>query len=126
LPAAFVGDVKSRFDGLELGRFIGEMVHGLMSALIGDVLNETAARLRAARPGAPTPCAVMAARWGILGDDGEGRRSPEGLPELEDVSPSRVADTMERARRSSRNSAPHSPVTPGACRRIGRSAAAAK
>jgi dGTPase len=50
LAGGFVGDVNRRFGELELGRFIGELVHGLMSALIGDVLAETRARVRAARP----------------------------------------------------------------------------
>jgi dGTPase len=50
LAGPHVGDVQSRHQQLELGRFIGEMVRGLMSELIVDVLTETSARIRAAGP----------------------------------------------------------------------------
>jgi len=50
LAGPYVGDVRARLGDLELGRFIGELVHGLMSALVGDVLSESTTRLRAAGP----------------------------------------------------------------------------
>ncbi len=50
LAGAYVAEVRGRYRDLELGRFIGELVRGLMSLLIGDLLNETSARVRAARP----------------------------------------------------------------------------
>ncbi|MGH6887732.1 MAG: deoxyguanosinetriphosphate triphosphohydrolase [Rhizomicrobium sp.] len=49
LPAALAGgfarEVIARYGRLELARFIGEIVHRLMSALVADVLGETRARL---------------------------------------------------------------------------------
>jgi dGTPase len=42
--------VKAAFGELELGRFIGQMVRTLMSALVDDLLGETRRRLEAARP----------------------------------------------------------------------------
>jgi dGTPase len=50
LAGAVVVSVRERHRDLELGRLIGEMVSGLISLLIGDLLQETAARLRAAKP----------------------------------------------------------------------------
>lgn len=45
LAGAFAGEVSRIWGRLELARFIGEVVHRLMSALVGDVLGETRARL---------------------------------------------------------------------------------
>jgi len=42
--------VLARFGELELGRFIGEMVRTLMSALVDDLLDETRRRIAAAAP----------------------------------------------------------------------------
>jgi dGTPase len=50
LAGPYVQDVKARYPDVEPSRFIGELVRGLMSHLIGDLLTETAARLRAANP----------------------------------------------------------------------------
>jgi dGTPase len=50
LVGAFVSEVRNLGSQLELGRFIGELVHRLMNQLVGDVLTETDARLRAGRP----------------------------------------------------------------------------
>ncbi|HLY04651.1 MAG TPA: deoxyguanosinetriphosphate triphosphohydrolase [Rhizomicrobium sp.] len=46
-------EVVTRFGTLELGRFIGETVHRLISALIDDLLTETRGRLARTRPGTP-------------------------------------------------------------------------
>jgi dGTPase len=46
----YVADVQDRFGNLELGRFIGEIVRRLMSAMIGDLLLETRRRLDKALP----------------------------------------------------------------------------
>jgi dGTPase len=50
LAGPYVDAVLKRYGSLELGRLIGEIVRGLMSALVGDVLAETGARLAAAKP----------------------------------------------------------------------------
>ena len=50
LAGPYVDAVLARFGRIELGRLIGEIVRGLMSALVGDVLAETRARLAAAKP----------------------------------------------------------------------------
>jgi dGTPase len=50
LVGVYVSDVRKIGSRFELGRFIGELVHRLMNRLVGDVLTETDARLRAARP----------------------------------------------------------------------------
>jgi len=50
LAGSYVDAVLSRYGSLELGRLIGEIVRGLMSALVGDVLTETSARLDATKP----------------------------------------------------------------------------
>lgn len=50
LAGTFARTVTDRFGRIELGRFIGETVHRLMSALIGDLLAETGRRLAAAVP----------------------------------------------------------------------------
>jgi dGTPase len=57
LAGAFAREVTDRYGRLELARFIGEVVHRLMSALVGDVLAESCARLAAA-----TPESVLAVR----------------------------------------------------------------
>jgi dGTPase len=46
----YVADVEDRFGDLELGRFIGEIVRRLMSAMIGDLLVETRRQLDEAQP----------------------------------------------------------------------------
>lgn len=50
LAGPYVADVLKRYGELELGRLIGEIVRGLMSAMVGDVLAETEHRIAAARP----------------------------------------------------------------------------
>jgi dGTPase len=50
LAGAHVRAVLGRFGRIELGRFIGELVRTLMSAMVDDLLAETRARLAAARP----------------------------------------------------------------------------
>jgi dGTPase len=50
LAGAVADEVNGRFGPLELARFIGEVVRRLMSALVGDVLEETRARLTDADP----------------------------------------------------------------------------
>lgn len=50
LAGPYVDAVLRRYGQLETGRLIGEIVRGLMSALVGDVLAETRARLAAAQP----------------------------------------------------------------------------
>jgi dGTPase len=50
LAGPIVRDILARFgEGLELGRFIGELVRVLMSAMVQDLLKETQARLATAR-----------------------------------------------------------------------------
>jgi dGTPase len=50
LAGSHTRNVKKRFGELELGRFIGELVRTLMSALIVDVLTETRTRILGAAP----------------------------------------------------------------------------
>ncbi|HEX9159134.1 MAG TPA: deoxyguanosinetriphosphate triphosphohydrolase [Rhizomicrobium sp.] len=50
LAGPMARDVVDRFGRLELGRFIGEIVHRLIGVLIDDLLNETRAALARARP----------------------------------------------------------------------------
>jgi len=50
LAGAHTKAVLSRFGGLELGRFTGEMVRTLMGSLVDDLLRETSRRLDEARP----------------------------------------------------------------------------
>ena len=53
LAGPMANEVVTRFGALELGRFIGETVHRLISALIDDLLTETRGRLVRMRPGTP-------------------------------------------------------------------------
>lgn len=53
LAGPMARDVVGRFGALELGRFIGETVHRLISALIDDLLTETRARLAHTQPQSP-------------------------------------------------------------------------
>ena len=50
LAGACVKEIASRYGDLELSRLIGEIVRRLMSALIGDLLAETRARIESAKP----------------------------------------------------------------------------
>jgi dGTPase len=50
LAGGFAREVFDRYGRIELGRFIGEVVHRLMNALVGDLVAETAARLAFAKP----------------------------------------------------------------------------
>lgn len=50
LAGLLASEVSRRYGPLELGRFIGELVHRLMSALISDLMDETRRRLSAASP----------------------------------------------------------------------------
>lgn len=50
LVGVFAREVIDRYGRIELGRFIGEAVHRLMSALVGDLVAETASRLADANP----------------------------------------------------------------------------
>lgn len=57
LAGPFAEQVLRRFGRIELGRFIGELVHRLIGALIDDLMSETRARLAAAKP-----CSAQAVR----------------------------------------------------------------
>ncbi|HEY3639311.1 MAG TPA: deoxyguanosinetriphosphate triphosphohydrolase [Rhizomicrobium sp.] len=57
--------VVDRYGELELGRFVGETVHRLMTALIDDVLTESRRRLAAANP--VSVSAVRSLPSGIIG-----------------------------------------------------------
>jgi dGTPase len=50
MAGVHVSEVRNLGSRFELGRFIGELVHRLMNQLVGDVLTESNARLRAGRP----------------------------------------------------------------------------
>lgn len=50
LAGPFAHEVTKRYGRLEMARFIGETVHRLMSALVGDVLDESRGRLAQAAP----------------------------------------------------------------------------
>lgn len=50
LAGPFFYEVERKFTDLELGRFIGEAVRGLMGSMVGDVLSETKRRLSEAAP----------------------------------------------------------------------------
>jgi dGTPase len=50
LAGPMARDVIERYGRIELGRFIGELVHRLIGALTGDLMAETRARLAAANP----------------------------------------------------------------------------
>ena len=50
LAGPWAREIEARYGELELGRFIGELVRRMMSALIGDLLNETRARIVRANP----------------------------------------------------------------------------
>ena len=50
LAGVMAKDVLDRFGKLELGRFIGEVVHRLIGTLIDDLLAETRARLATQKP----------------------------------------------------------------------------
>lgn len=51
LAGPYVQQITAHYGELETGRLIGEIVRRLMSALIGDLLTETRARLDKAKPG---------------------------------------------------------------------------
>ncbi len=51
LAGPMARDIRKRFGTLETGRFIGELVRTLMSAMVGDLLAETSRRLADAKPG---------------------------------------------------------------------------
>jgi dGTPase len=57
--------VVDRYGHLELGRFIGEMVHRLMTALVDDVLTESRRRLAKASPDSTD--AVRGSASGVIG-----------------------------------------------------------
>jgi dGTPase len=50
LAGAYAGEVHDAYGDLELSRFIGEIVHRLMGALIADLLSETRRRIADANP----------------------------------------------------------------------------
>jgi dGTPase len=50
LAGPWAREIEARYGTLELGRFIGELVRRLMSALIGDLLDETRTRIERAKP----------------------------------------------------------------------------
>lgn len=50
LVGAHVGEIRTRYGDLEISRLIGEIVRRLMSAMIGDLVEETRRRLAAAAP----------------------------------------------------------------------------
>jgi len=59
LAGRMAQDVMDRFGALELGRFIGEVVHRLIGALLDDLLSETKARLARAEPGSAADIRAM-------------------------------------------------------------------
>jgi dGTPase len=89
LAGACVVEVRGLYPGLELGRFIGEMVHRLMSLLIGDLLSETKGRLRATR--ASDAAAIRAHGRALAGfqlPHREGGHRPQAVPWRAHVPPS--------------------------------------
>ena len=50
LAGPWAHEIGARYGELELGRFIGELVRRLMSALVGDLLTETRGRIARANP----------------------------------------------------------------------------
>jgi|HubBroStandDraft_2_1064218.scaffolds.fasta_scaffold19244_5 dGTPase len=50
LAGPWAREIEARYGTLELGRFIGELVRRLMSALVSDLLGETRARIERAKP----------------------------------------------------------------------------
>ncbi|HUO93118.1 MAG TPA: deoxyguanosinetriphosphate triphosphohydrolase [Rhizomicrobium sp.] len=50
LVGPYVSEIVSRYGALEFSRLVGEIVRRLMSAMIGDLVAETRARLAAAKP----------------------------------------------------------------------------
>lgn len=50
LAGPFFYEVERKYNDLELGRFIGEAVRGLLGSMVGDVLAETKRRLATALP----------------------------------------------------------------------------
>jgi dGTPase len=51
LAGPMVQDIRRRYGALETGRFIGELVRTLMSAMVQNVLSETRQRLETVKPG---------------------------------------------------------------------------
>ena len=96
--------VTDRYGRLELGRFIGETVHRLMTALVEDVLAESRRRLAEANPHS-----VEAVRWlssGVIGfSAGMGENMGEKLACLKDFlfarmyRHPRVMESMEVSKR---------------------------
>ena len=54
-----VRDIQKRYGALEPGRFIGELVRTLMSAMVGDVLAESGRRLTQVKPGSAAEVRAM-------------------------------------------------------------------
>jgi dGTPase len=50
LVGTYVREIGSRYGTLEFGRLVGEIVRGLMSAMVGDAIDETRRRVDQARP----------------------------------------------------------------------------
>jgi dGTPase len=59
LVGEHVKDIAGRYGDLELSRLVGEIVRRLISALIGDLLTETARRLQQAAPASVTEVRVQ-------------------------------------------------------------------
>ena len=112
---------------LELGRFIGELVRTLMSALVDDLLAET--RRRIALAGPATADEVRGHRrcaGGLFARDGRRNPGAQSLPVPADVSPSpRHGHDGHAPRPWSRNSMRPSAAIRRCCRRIGRAIAGA-
>jgi dGTPase len=100
LAGAMAMAVIDRYGDLELGRFIGEIVHRLMTCLIDDVLAESRRRLADADP--QSAAAVRLLACGIIGLSAE---MSEKLAELKDFlfahmyRHPRVTESMDVAKR---------------------------
>jgi dGTPase len=65
LAGAHAAAVQARYPDLELGRFVGELIRTLMSALLDDLLRQTRANLADAAPG--SAAAVRSAGRALVG-----------------------------------------------------------
>jgi dGTPase len=73
-------DILRTYRGLELSRFIGELVRTLISALMGDLLAETRRRLEALAP--PNAAAVRAAGGAMVAFSPAMARDADGLKQF--------------------------------------------
>jgi dGTPase len=59
LAGPFFLEVSRQYPDLELGRFIGEAIRGLLGQMVGDVVAETKRRLEISRPGSAADIRAM-------------------------------------------------------------------